>query len=320
MGSKIKKLLIMFCVLATAVFILSNPSAASDGAVKGILLCGRVAIPFLFPMSFLTIMLCKLANGGLFSVWLLSLISGYPVGARLIKSRFSAGVINVTQAKRGMLFCVNAGPAFIVTAVGYSCLRNIKLGWLLLAAHIIGSAILFLIFKKDILKKSDIKLEQEKILDIFTESAYESAEAMLQICGWIILFSSFCQVLKDVNLPDIIKNTLLATAEITSAVTIYRSPLILSFLLGFGGFCVHFQVLSAGREIRPNYLIFLLSRIIHGGISAGLCYLLLKCFPIALETASIEISNANKNSPIAFCSLLFTLVVFAFSVKNYNKV
>lgn len=320
MAKKIKRWLISVGILATAAFILTDPKSASNGALHGVILSGKVAIPSLFPMTFLTVMLCRISGGGMMSVWLLSMVSGYPVGARLIKNRFALGAISKTQAKRGMLFCVNAGPAFVVTAVGCVCLGNIKLGWLLLGAHILGSLAVFLLFKKGSLQKNEVSSGEEDFLDVFTLSAYESSQAMIQICGWIILFSAFCEVLRQSGLPSILKTVLLSTAEITSAVSLYRAPVLLAFLLGFGGFCVHFQVLSAGREIRPTYFLFFLARILHGGISAGACYLLLKCFPISVETAKIELSYAQENNLLAFCSLLLTLVVFAFSLKNRRKV
>lgn len=320
MAGRIKKGLLFSGILFCACFILINPKAASNGALSGILLCGEVAIPSLFPMTFLTVMLCHISGGGMLSVWLLSMISGYPVGARLIKSRFEAGALNETQSRQGMLFCVNAGPAFIVTAVGYTCLGSIQLGWLLLAAHLLGSAAVFLIFKKDSLGKKRVQCESEPFFDIFTQSAYESANAMMQICAWVVLFSAFCEVLQQSSLPDGVKHCILSTAEITSAVTLYRSPVLLAFLLGFGGFCVHFQALSAGANLRPPYPIFLTARLLHGGISALACFILLKCFPIAIPTAAVVLSSARENHVAAFCSLLFTMVVFAFSFKNYRKV
>ncbi len=320
MAEKFKKWVITLSILAVAIFILTDPKAASEGALRGVLLCGRVAIPSLFPLMFLTVMLCRVTDGGVLSVWLLSLISGYPVGARLIKTRFLAGVLNETESKRSILFCVNAGPAFVVTAVGYACLKNIKLGWLLLAAHLLGSIALFLIFNKGTMQKSKAEIKKENFLDAFTASAYDSCEAMLQICGWVILFSCLCEIFKQSALPNTIKDILLASAEITSAVTIYHSPIILSFLLGFGGFCVHLQVLSVGQKIRPNYFVFFLSRILHGSISAIACYLLLKIFPITVEVAKVELSYSNQNNILAFCFLILTLLCFAFSIKNYKKV
>lgn len=320
MAEKFKKWVITLSILVVAVFILTNPKSASEGALRGVLLCGRVAIPSLFPLMFLTVMLCRFTDGGIFSVWLLSLISGYPVGARLIKTRFSEGLLSETQSKRSILFCVNAGPAFVVTAVGYACLKNVKLGWLLLAAHLLGSVALFLIFNKGTLQKNRTEIKKGSFLDLFTSSAYDSCEAMLQICGWVILFSCLCEILKQSILPNTVKEILLATSEITSAVTIYRSPIILSFLLGFGGFCVHFQVLSVGQQIRPNYFVFFLSRILHGFISAVACYLLLKIFPITVEVAKISLTYSNQNNILAFCSLILTLLCFAFSMKNYKKV
>lgn len=316
---KTKKIIITLCLIIVAAAVLSDPKSAASGAYDGLMLCGRVTVPALFPMTFLTVVLCKLVGGGVFSVWIMSLISGYPVGARLLKSRVDSGDINCLTAKTAVLFCVNAGPAFIVSAVGTSCLKSPIIGWVMLAAHIFGSTVVFAVFGLKLNFSCPIRLRDTDFCDSCIEAAYEAANSMLQICGFIILFSSFTEMVKNGILPEAVKTFIISTAEISKTVTLIRSPVLLSFFLGFGGFCVHLQVWSAGKSIRPKYLTFLAARLIHGISSALFCELVLKAFPITLPASTIALSSQSKNSIPAFVSLAITAVIFVLSAKNYRK-
>ena len=53
--------------------------------------------------------------------------------------------ISLNQARRMSLFCVGAGPAFLITAVGTVLLGNTKLGIILLVSQLISGLILGII-------------------------------------------------------------------------------------------------------------------------------------------------------------------------------
>ena len=50
-----------------------------------------------------------------------------------------SGSITRREAGRMLLFCVNAGPAFVVSTVGAGLLGNARYGVVLLAAHMLAS-------------------------------------------------------------------------------------------------------------------------------------------------------------------------------------
>ena len=160
---RLKTLQILLSAFGAAAFgggILIAPQAASQGVRDGLTLCGQVVIPSLFPFlalsSFLvqsglaqraghllepiTKLLFRLP-GAAGSAILMSLIGGYPVGARMTVQLLDAALITQKQAQRMLFFCVNSGPAFLISAVGSAMLRSRQAG-LILCAALTASALL----------------------------------------------------------------------------------------------------------------------------------------------------------------------------------
>ena len=127
----------VFCVFC-AVFLIMDGQTVSKGVVSGIELCLKTVIPSLFCFMVLTGFLLQ---SGLYrllsvplspvtkhlfflpselgSVVLLSLIGGYPMGAKSIADLLNQHRIEPGCAQRMLLYCCCAGPSFIITAVGY---------------------------------------------------------------------------------------------------------------------------------------------------------------------------------------------------------
>jgi hypothetical protein len=71
---------------------------------------------------------------------------------------------------------------------------------------------------------------------------------------------------------------------------------IIAGIIGFGGFCIHFQVLSFLKNIKMKYGHFLVSRIFSGLISAIITQIILLFFPVETDV----FSNFNKNIVYSF--------------------
>ena len=133
----IKTGLVLLASLTLAFLLLKNPSVASRGIKNGLLTVGGVLIPSLFPFMTLA---CFIENSGVSEIIgrvlspvvrivfhlpedtaatiLMSFIGGFPVGAKMTDSLYREGKITSVEASRMYLFCINAGPAFTVSAVG----------------------------------------------------------------------------------------------------------------------------------------------------------------------------------------------------------
>lgn len=130
------KIISVIAVLSFAVLIIINPELCASGAAQGLLLSGRVLIPSLFPMTVCTMFIMGSgAFSGLkrvshvtqklfhlssdeFITVILSLIGGYPVGAKLLNEAVREKRISAEKAGLMLCYCVNSGPAFAVSAVG----------------------------------------------------------------------------------------------------------------------------------------------------------------------------------------------------------
>lgn len=341
MKSKIVKYLAVFGVLGLSAMIILEPEVCRNGAFSGLIICGKVIIPSLFPftmcvlfitrsgilskLEFLNPLTCKTL--GLDSketgIMLLSLLGGYPVGAKLLNGAVDRGEISSKRAGVVLMFCINAGPAFIVTAVGNGILHSKKLGYILLLCHFLGSVVLCLI--------SRVKLKKEKSFekgfvktdvnaaDNFVLSAAEASASVMGICAFVILFSVINGYVKYFS--DILPTFKIVALglEVTNAVTMTNNLYIISFLLGFSGICVWCQILSVSGKIKINYAEFIIFRILHGLFSTAFLYLILKVFKVSVETV---VWNGDfkieyiYSTPALSISMFLMCIVFAISVVS----
>lgn len=327
------------------VLLFSHPQESIAGAVSGLLLCGQVVIPSLFPFAVVALFLSKCGilrffgrfcepvskvlfyvNGEVFMALFMSFIGGYPVGARLIRELYDQKKLSRPQAQEMLCYSVNAGPAFVVVAVGAGILHNRQIGALLLAAHILSSLLLAVISGLRMRKKlgfspmEERKAPLQSISDAFVSATADAAASIFGICAWVVLFATIQALLAASGLPEVVISISSCLLEVTTAVLgAGRNYILIAAILGWSGICVHCQVLSVCAEIRPNYLKFLFYRLLHGGLSAGIFFLLLKLFPQSVETLSNQVGAVFGDSSVSLAAslaLLFLCLVLLFYVSD----
>ena len=145
-------------VVAIIVMLAANPKAYSSTTLQGLNLFVVAVLPGLLPFMFLTKVLtslgmvkklsarCSRVTNVLFGtpgisgyVMLMSMLSGYPIGAKLIADLYSQNAISKANAKRMISFCTTSGPIFVIGSVGSIMFGSAKIGIVLYLAHIIGS-------------------------------------------------------------------------------------------------------------------------------------------------------------------------------------
>lgn len=334
----------IICSAAFIVILILKPELCTKGAAKGLLLAGRVIIPSLFPFTACVLFIMK--SGGtelfgfaapftkkvfhispeLFSIMLLSLIGGYPVGAKLLNEAVKSGRLSPKNAGIMLNYCVNAGPAFVVLAVGEGIIGSKSVGYIMLAAHIISSLILsvfFGLFIKDDKEKSIVKAEDLGSADNFVASVSESAAAVFSVCAYVVFFSTVTKYISFYTDKISLLKYILPLLEVTNAVSKTKNIIIISFLLGFAGISIWCQIISVGRLIKLNLGVFALSRIVHGLFSSVLCALLLKIFGIAVFTsAQIRYSPAYGGAALtlSMASMVIILLISLFSEKRTGNI
>ena len=336
------KILVGILAIILMILFLVFPNVQIKGAVNGLLICGDIIVPSLFPFTVFALFLfnCGFAkylekilnkpakvifrmSGRNLSIFLISFIGGFPVGARIIEEEYNSGKIDKKLGENMLAYCVNSGPAFIIIGIGGAILNSKELGILLFLSNFLASCFLafFLGFQnRKILKSKDFEQAKEPLSDVFVISTAKASTSIIGICGFVILFSTLVEVIKSLKIPAIIKTIVCSLLEITNGtVSCDKNIYIIAFLLGFAGFCVHFQILSVTKNLSPNYLKFLIFRIFHGMLTAIFLFIVLKIHPITIPTISGNIDFAGKISSISLpfaASLVLLCTVFLQSLQK----
>ena len=85
----------------------------------------------------------------IFSIFLLSLIGGYPIGAKLIEEASISGRVDRRTYHSLICCCINAGPAFTVIAVGEGLFGSETLGYYFFVSHSVSAFILLIWQRKN---------------------------------------------------------------------------------------------------------------------------------------------------------------------------
>ena len=146
---------VLFCVFTICLVLFSRSNLTA--AKNGLILWATAVVPSLFPFFVANEMLSYTNVVSLLGKWLtpimrplfgvpgeaayafiMGLISGYPVGAKIISNFMEQGICTKEEAERMLSFTNNSGPLFIVGTVGISLFSNTAIGILLFITHILA--------------------------------------------------------------------------------------------------------------------------------------------------------------------------------------
>lgn len=337
----------VFLLSMTAItLMLIFPDICKSGVSRGMLICGNVIIPAIFPFMVCILLIIKTElsvknkffskilyvvfgqNFDLFKVFVFSMIGGYPIGAKLINELCSQGKIDLKTANIMQMYCVNAGPAFIISAIGNGIFKSTTIGVILFAAHISASALIAIFTRKFIQKIfNNIKIDRKNkytFSENFVLSTADAASSVMCICTYVILFSVLNSYIvyffEDI---PILKNIIYFT-EVTSGVTYTNNVVFVSFLLGFAGISIWCQIFSLSDKAKVNFKLFILGRLLHGSISSVITLIILKIFKVAKTTVSNNTLSSSKlfydniYLSISLTIMLIVLCIYIYS-KNYSR-
>lgn len=210
-------------VLLLFLALLLHPSAALEGARRGLRVCGESVVPSLLPFLTLSGLLNGLglaeALAGRLSRWtvrlfaapgcaagpfLLGLTGGYPVGAAALAALVREGALDPEEAGRLLPVCNNTGPAFLVGAAGLGVFGSGRIGALLYLSHVlsaIGTGLLLSIGKPRTAPSSAPAPIPSRSLGVLLPEAVKSAvRAALNITGFVVFFSVLTALLEQTGL------------------------------------------------------------------------------------------------------------------------
>lgn len=335
-------------VIILCSLLLLFSESCSKGAQNGIGFCLNVLIPSLFPFMAISSFLIKSGlseqigkpfakitkavfglNGSFAPIIILSMIGGYPVGAKGIYALKKYGAANESETKKAAMFAVCAGPGFLVNFIGVSLYHNETIGVIILISQIISVIILGipinLFSEKD--SNNNYFIAKKNTLPFSTalvEAAADSSKGMLGICSFVILFSAYTAIFGEIINDDLTKKLIFCLLEVCSAVNNISqnsSVELVAFAIGFGGLCVHFQIFSALGDVKINKTIFFVIRIIQGAITALLTHIGLMLFvgkTTVFSTSYVENVDVFNGSIISGAVLVCVAICFLFTLKSYR--
>lgn len=361
-------LIIMIFIL---IGIISNTSVASLGAHKGILYCVNTLIPSLFIFMIFTSFivnsgatqnLSKILNpvtkflfylpGCTAPIIILSLIGGYPVGARGAKSLYESKEINTEQLNRLMTFSVNAGPAFIIEIVGNILLKNYKLGCLIFIVQVVLSLSIGIISgilarQKNLnfyFNENVSKNKKPNISDSLIKSCSDTSKSIIIMSALIVVFYTLIEILKSSLLTkDILNHFFTSNDSINNFRTIFISILemtsgcneviyksaptgIIFFAVGFGGICAHLQIKSIFGEDDFNFIKFTVYRLLNGLLTVLFVPMVMNIFPYysptflnTAQTPQISLSCTNLGSALLVILALYFVICVNYKTKKYSR-
>jgi len=346
--TKIKKYVLpLVCIGINLYFIFKMPHSVTAGVTKGVQICFNTILPSLFPFMVISSYISKTdllspfyrfiapVTKYLFRqpphtlpLIILSMIGGFPVGIKNIANDYNDGKITQNQAQRLCMFCMNGGPAFVITAVGVNMLGNMTAGVIIYISLCISSLILGFLSSFFDDKKSTAttcsSFAQSPTIAI-SSAVIDSTHAMLGICAWIILFSGIAECIFALNLNNNIVIAITSVLEVTKGCSVTAGKFslpIITAIIGFGGICVHCQILSFLQITKLKYIRFIVGRIINGALSAIICHLLLMAFPVDIQTSvnmgNMTISAFSVSIP-AFLSLIVMCITMILDIDNRRK-
>ena len=134
---------------------------------------------------------------------------------------------------------------------------------------------------------------------------------MAVICSNVLIFSVILKVLSNFKYFD----KILLILEITNGINKTNNIYLISFLLGFSSVSVWFQISSISSKSGLNVPCFVISRIIHGTLSAGLLYSIIHIFNVSITTnASNEnISLIQSHNRLGIIVSVFVMIIVLLS-------
>lgn len=332
------------------IFLLFFSSDVSCAVRDGLSICLNILVPSLFVFLILSDLFIKTGHlsqllkpfgwfcGKLFHIssslgplLLMSLLCGYPVGARLIAALTKEKVMSKETGSRLLCFCVNAGPAFLIGSVAIPIFGSLQLGIVLFCSNIAAFFAVGII--SGIGKKAEpLSLSNQTLnfSDALVSSVKSSTNAMVNICSFVLLFSGilgllqqigFFQLLETVSAPFLPSETASAFVtgmlEVSNGIVLCKQvPGALSFFLtvlitSFGGFCVHLQIRAILSKTGISMKLFYRYRILYLIVSFITSLLL---FQFQEESVSVFSTNTTITAVAGHGSPAASILLLVFSV------
>lgn len=204
----------------------------------------------------------------------LSLFSGTPTNAYIIKELYINGKITLNSANKLLLYTYFSNPLFLYNIL--STMFHKSIVFKLILIHYLSNIIIYFFTKKEINYNNISEPSDLKFTKILEQSIKKSINTLLMILGTVTFFmiiSNLIVKLFDLNiyLDILLKGLLEITQSLNELSTISLNlklkQLLALTIISFGGVSIHMQIYSILIETKINYKYFLKGRIYQTLIS-----------------------------------------------------
>lgn len=287
-----KSILILVTLTSLLILYLIN----SNMIVEAILEYSMLFLTKLFPVSLLFFIFSSLLidygliqllqyylhiNTSNLYVLIISMISGFPSGAKYTKELLEADLIDSFDANRIIMYSHFPNPLFVLGSV-YLVLKDKGLCLKLLISIIISNFIIYIFSKKSKKKISSNFEVPDNFSLVLGKAVKNSFNTLLLIYGTSLFFYLIALIITKYIVLDSNSFVLLnGMFDLTKGVfsttlinnNLYRAFYILLFI-SFGGLSIHMQIKSILADTPIKYSYFLFGRVI-GTILAFLIFFIL---------------------------------------------
>jgi hypothetical protein len=270
----------------------------------------------------------------LFSVFILSAVAGYPVGAKVLGDLYKNGAADKDTCASMQCFCYMGGPAYFCGVVSITLFDSIKFGLLIFAVTLIVNFTVAVLSAKTrpIPPEKTAFCSAEISVKNFLSAIKDGGVSMLIMCGIIVFFATFTCLLEELGFIAFFggiasrlfyMNAADGTALIRSIIEINNirtftpghtaSLPLISALLTFGGFCVILQMYQFAESYIKTSL-FLVYRAFAAVLAFTLTAAALRIFPQILSV-SADLSPAITKNNITPSICLFIMLILLFKTE-----
>ncbi|MBQ2968185.1 MAG: hypothetical protein IJE10_08725 [Clostridia bacterium] len=331
-------------LLFLAVFLLF-PDPCTRAAKDGLNMAMYLVLPSLFPFS----VIAGYLSGRIYvpqffcrafrhltglpenacSLFVLGVLSGFPVGAVLIGDAVKNNAITKSIASHLLPLSTLCGPIFMIGVVGGGMLGSYKLGYILYGIQLLSLVLVSLLFKGHAPyapNSAQLVLPKKNLVDAIEKSVSN----LIAVCGFIVFFQVVCQMLLVTGLAENLcpyPPFLYGLTELScgcnrivlSDIPLHIKAGLLSFFCSFSGFCVMLQVAHAVRDCGLSLSKYVLYKLCMGVVSFLLSVLVLRYFPI--ETFGLPVKSDSfsfSDSFLVLCYIAFALsTLFLFILRKF---
>lgn len=276
----------------------------------------------------------------------IGMFCGYPMGAKAVMKHLDTKEISFDDAMFLMSFANNANPIYIISTIGIATLENIYLGFILAISHYLSSIIIciYYYFHKDIIHETKTNLKSKDnisnkklhktIFDILSTSIKATYFTLSQILAYIIIFSVLSQdlriILNKINVPNnliyIVEAMLESTSGIAKIALNFNAAntitiAIISFILGFSGISIIFQIYSCIYTAKIPIKHILKYKLIQGILSFCITYVITIILNNHLNEIikNVNIINSINNTSL-FLIIISLLFIFSATIKKVTRI